>query len=306
MTPPARPDELAVATRDGVRLAVRRSGPSGGFPVVLLHGITMTRDYVLMGSTALEDAGFEAIAYDARGHGRSAAPRDPRAFGYDDLVADLAAVLDALEVERAVLVGRAMGAHTALRLALDDPDRVAAVVAITPSYDPAAHPNADDLRDADRLAEALRRDGADGYVAVARTVGDPPVAMTFPSVTRRRLAQHRDLGAVADALQATPRTRPFGSLDDLAAVTVPALVVAARDEADPRHPVALARAYADALPDGRLLCEEEGRAPLAWNGRRLGREVLELARSVQNSASTTRRTAAWTSPRSATRSPTTS
>ncbi|HKP92229.1 MAG TPA: alpha/beta hydrolase [Thermoleophilaceae bacterium] len=269
--------ESAVLSPAGVRLAVCQSGPADGRAVVLLHGITMTRDYVLMGSTELEQNGYRVIAYDARGHGRSTAPADPAAYGYDELLADLLAVLDTFDVDRAVLVGSSMGCHTAIRLALDHPERVAAITAITPAYDPVAHPNEDDVRDADRLAEAMRREGADGYIEGLKEMGDPAVAMTFLSLTRRRLAQHRDLGAVADALQANLRARPFNAFGELAAIGVPALVVASRDELDPRHPYDLARAYAAALPESDLVSEPEGRAPLAWNGRKLARRVLDLA-----------------------------
>ena len=53
---------------DGVRLAVEDAGE--GTPVVLLHGLTATRRYVVMGSRSLERTGHRVVAYDARGHGR--------------------------------------------------------------------------------------------------------------------------------------------------------------------------------------------------------------------------------------------
>jgi len=111
-----------VIERDGVGLAAVESG--SGRPVVLLHGLTATRHYVVMGSTALERSGHRVIAYDARGHGRSAPARDPGAYGYPELTLDLRAVLDALGVERAVLAGASMGAHSLLSFALAEPDRV--------------------------------------------------------------------------------------------------------------------------------------------------------------------------------------
>ena len=61
---------------------------------MLLHGLTATRRYVVMGSRTLERSGHRVIAYDARGHGRSA-PAPGRAYGYEHLAADLLAVLDA-------------------------------------------------------------------------------------------------------------------------------------------------------------------------------------------------------------------
>jgi 3-oxoadipate enol-lactonase len=57
-----------VRTSDGVQLSAETNG--SGAPVVLLHGLTATRRYVLMGSRALERSGRLVVSYDARGHGR--------------------------------------------------------------------------------------------------------------------------------------------------------------------------------------------------------------------------------------------
>jgi hypothetical protein len=94
------------------------------------------------------------------------------------------------------------------------------------------------------------------------------------------MARHRDLGVLADAIQHVVRSRPFESLDDLAAIGVPALVVGSRDAFDPRHPFALATAYAAALPGAELYCEAEGRAPIAWSRRRLGNRVFDYAQTL--------------------------
>src|SRR5688572_14881377 len=65
-----------------------------GRPVVLLHGLTATRRYVVMGSKLLEKGGFRVIGYDARGHGESSPAPDASAYEYRDLVSDLLAVID--------------------------------------------------------------------------------------------------------------------------------------------------------------------------------------------------------------------
>ena len=70
-----------------------------------------------------------------------------------------------------------------------------------------------------------------------------------------------------------PRSRPFGTLAELAGLEMPALVVASNDEADPGHPYEAAAAYAEALPRARLVVEREGESPLAWQGGRLSREI---------------------------------
>src|SRR5204862_1340829 len=77
------PPKLAAEAREHVvrsgevDLAVRETGPAGGPPVVLLHGLAINREYVLMRSSKLERSGYRVIAYDARGHGRSSAPAGP-------------------------------------------------------------------------------------------------------------------------------------------------------------------------------------------------------------------------------------
>jgi len=259
--------------RDGVALAVEEAGPADGPPLVLLHGLSATRRYVVMGSKALERGGFRVLSYDARGHGRSAAARTYR---YEDLAADLLAVMDASGVERAVLAGASMGAHTLLRVALDAPERVAGVVAITPAFDPGTPP---DLERWDELAHGLRRGGVEGFVDAYRVEQQVPAGWvdTVRTVLRQRMAQHGDLLAVSDALQQVPRSQPFASLEQLGAIDVPAVVVADRDEADPGHPLAVGEAYAAAIPGARLAVEEPGRSPLAWQGGQLSRVIAELA-----------------------------
>src|ERR1700761_3504913 len=88
-------------SRDDVALSVSDDGE--GPAVVLLHGLTATRRYVVMGSRSLERSGHRVIAYDARGHGRSSPAVDPLAYEYADLGADLEEVMDACEIQRAVL-----------------------------------------------------------------------------------------------------------------------------------------------------------------------------------------------------------
>jgi pimeloyl-ACP methyl ester carboxylesterase len=266
--------ELSVES-GGVTLAGEEAGE--GVPVVLLHGLTATRRYVVMGSRALERGGHRVIAYDARGHGASSPAPDPHAYDYDDLVEDLRAVLDDRGIERAVLAGASMGAHTAVRLAIDAPERVAGLVVITPAFHPDA-PDDADLERWDALSEGLRSGGVDGFVAA---YGDPHVPdrwrETIDKVLRQRLSAHEHPEAVADALRAVPRSRPFRSWSEVEAIDVPAVVVASRDEVDPGHPYAVGEAYAARIPGARLLSEDPGSSPLAWQGGQLSKVIAEVA-----------------------------
>lgn len=254
-----------------VSLAVDDMGE--GLPVIGLHGLTATRRYVLMGSRALERDGHRVVLYDARGHGVSS---PGPAYGYAELVGDLRAVMNGLRIDRAVLVGVSMGAHTLLRFALDDPGRVAALALVTPAYDPGELRG--DLASWDALAAGLRAGGVEGFVAAYDlTALDPRWRALTETVLRQRLVAHENLAAVADALEQVPRSRPFASFADLRQVVAPTLVVGTRDQADPGHPLAVAGAYAAAIPNARLVVEDEGASPLAWQGGRLSRLVAELA-----------------------------
>jgi pimeloyl-ACP methyl ester carboxylesterase len=261
-------------TRDAVELSGEEAGE--GIPIVLLHGLTATRRYVVMGSRALERSGHRVVAYDARGHGRSSPAAAPDAYGYEELAGDLLAVLDDRGMERAVLAGASMGAHTIVRLALDHGDRVAGMALITPSYTPEGEHS--DLERWDALSEGLRSGGVEGFVAA---YGDPGVPEawreTVVKVLHQRLSAHEHPEAVADALRAVPRSRPFGAWDELEELALPCVVVASRDEADPGHPYAVGERYARTIPGAELISEEAGASPLAWQGGQLSKVIAALA-----------------------------
>jgi pimeloyl-ACP methyl ester carboxylesterase len=258
--------------RDGLGLAGEEAGE--GPPIVLLHGLTATRRYVVMGSRLLERRGYRLISYDARGHGESGAPQDPSAYEYRDLAEDLRAVLDHLGVERAVLAGSSMGAATAVSFALDSPERVGALVQSTPAY--AGPPNAEAGADWERLADAVDRDGIDGFMEVFQPSVDDRWQDSVRRLTRQRLERHSDLGALARALRVVTRSTPFEGLTDLERIQAPTLVVGSRDEADPEHPLAVAEAYVERLPNAELAIEAPGKPPLAWRGAQLSRTIAEF------------------------------
>jgi pimeloyl-ACP methyl ester carboxylesterase len=271
MSPPATPDAFEM-NHAGVVLSGEVVGE--GLPVLLLHGLTATRRYVVHGSRALENGGCRVISYDARGHGASGPAPTPNEYGYPLLAADAAAVLDHTGTDRAVLVGNSMGAATAVAVALTHPDRVSALVLVTPAH--LGHPS-ENLARWDALAEGLRTDGPEGFLAA---YGRPAVperyVATVETVIRQRLSRHLHPAALADALQAVPRSAAFDGLDSLARIVAPTLVVASHDALDPDHPLAVAEEYGRRIPDVRVVLEEDGKTPLAWSGSRISRAILDF------------------------------
>jgi pimeloyl-ACP methyl ester carboxylesterase len=261
---------------EGVGLSGEEVGE--GPPIVLLHGLTATRRYVLHGSLTLARRGHRLVSYDARGHGESSPAPEDQGYGYPELTGDLAALLaERCPGERPVLCGHSMGCHTAVAYALDNADRVAALVLAGPVT--LGIPATDEvLAGWDRLADGLERGGVEGFMKAyeADLRVDPSWRETALRITRERMDRHRHPDAVARALREVPRSLPFDGLAELETLDVPSLVVASYDEADPGHPYAMAEAWADALPGARLVSEEPGKSPLAWQGGRFSRAIDEF------------------------------
>lgn len=256
---------------DGVRLAIEEIGD--GPPILLLHGLTATRRYVVHGSRALDRAGHRVIAFDARGHGESGPAPTSDAYDYERMVEDAVEVLTSLGAIPAAVVGQSMGAATAAGLAIRHPELVSSLVTITPAH--RGEPSAN-LGRWDRLADGLERGGPDGFLEALGPLSLPErYQSAVETVIRQRVGRHAEPAATADALRATPRTAAFAGVSELETIAAPTLVVGSRNEADPDHPLEIAETWAERIPDARLVVEDDGESPLAWRGGALSAEILE-------------------------------
>jgi pimeloyl-ACP methyl ester carboxylesterase len=246
-----------------------------GPPVVLLHGLSATRRNVVQGSRALVKRGYRLISYDARGHGAS---QPAPSYEYADLVADLEAVLDELELERIALVGSSMGAATAMAFTLEHRERVPALVQITPAYTGYARTGDVDGESWEKLATALDG-GIEEFIRVAQP-GNLPERWreVAREATRQRMERHGDLAAVAQALREIPSSIAWKGLDALSELDVPVLVIGSQD--DSLHPLGVAEEYCRKLPDCELVVEDKGESPLAWQGARLSNAIADFFERV--------------------------
>jgi pimeloyl-ACP methyl ester carboxylesterase len=116
---------------NGVKIRYVTAGT--GEPVVLIHGWMADssmwgRDQ--SGNTKLNTSGakgFQLIALDCRGHGKSDKPHDPKQYG-PEMAADVVRLLDHLKIEKAHLVGYSSGAFIAGKVAATHPERILSVV----------------------------------------------------------------------------------------------------------------------------------------------------------------------------------
>ncbi|MCU1261539.1 MAG: alpha/beta hydrolase fold protein [Bryobacterales bacterium] len=125
-------DDQGYVEHEGARIWYAVYG--AGSPVILLHGGLGHSGNWGYQVPALVRSGYRAVLIDSRGHGRST--RDAQPFSYELMASDVLAVMDALHLEKAGLVGWSDGACTALILAAKAPSRIAGVFFFACNMDP--------------------------------------------------------------------------------------------------------------------------------------------------------------------------
>ncbi|TIT69516.1 MAG: alpha/beta hydrolase, partial [Mesorhizobium sp.] len=128
---PAAADEGHVE-REGARIWYATFGT--GFPVILLHGgLGHSGNWGFQVPTLVEH-GYQVVTIDSRGHGRST--RDERPYKYELMASDVLAVMDRLQLNKAIAVGWSDGACVALILGMKAADRIAGVFFFGCNMDP--------------------------------------------------------------------------------------------------------------------------------------------------------------------------
>src|SRR5258708_17650105 len=129
---------MARIEANGLTFEVLEEG--AGTPVVPLHGFPDTSALWRHQVAALTGAGFRTIAPDMRGRGRSDRPPEVADYALTKIVGDVTGIMDALEIQRAHVVGHDWGAVVAWGVAMFAPHRVDHLVAISVGAPGAASP----------------------------------------------------------------------------------------------------------------------------------------------------------------------
>ncbi|HLL36014.1 MAG TPA: 3-oxoadipate enol-lactonase [Streptomyces sp.] len=205
----------------------------------LLLGPSLGTSYALWDKVAPElSATRRVIRWDLPGHGGSAADLIGAGATVGDLADLVLALADALGVERFAYAGVSLGGAVGLHLAVHHPERLSSLAVICSS----AHFNG--ARPWQERAALVRREGLAGPAETADARWFTP-GFTVPELVRdHREADPEAYAACCDALAA------FDLRDRLAAIRVPTLLIAGRD--DPATPPSHLREIADAVPDATL------------------------------------------------------
>ena len=245
---------MPFAKRDGVRLFWRQEGHPDRPALLLLN--SLGSDHAMWDGVASRlTERYCVLRMDTRGHGASDAP--PGGYTIATLAADALAVLDAAGVKSAHVCGLSLGGFTALRMAVDTPDRVKKIVICNSSA--AVAPEGWQQR-----AAAIRSGGMASMVEAIMTRWFSPAVLAANPVyldTLRATFLGLDAEGYASCCDAIAKHSMLG---ELAHITAPMLVVnGSLDTATPpgEHGERLAAGVAGAkmasLPTGHISAVEE-------------------------------------------------
>jgi pimeloyl-ACP methyl ester carboxylesterase len=218
-----------VGAADGTRLYYEAVG--SGTPVVFVH--EYAGDYRTW-EPQLRYFGrsYRCVTYSQRGYPPSDIPGDPTRYGQDIARADVIALMDALGMAKAHVVGHSMGAYTALHVGIRDPQRCLSITAAGCGWGSLPDPAQRDAMKA-IAAETGRMFAEQGIAAAAASYADAPMRQTHKhkdprgwAEFARMLAEHSAEGQAHTMLN-LQRTRPtlWEMEGELKALNVPLLVI---------------------------------------------------------------------------------
>lgn len=148
-----------------MRFSARAAGPSKGRPVLLLHGFPQSSLSWLPVMRSLAGAGYRAVAPDQRGYSSGARPGDVEAYRVSQLVSDVLAIADTMQMRRFDLVGHDWGGMIAWVAAARHPGRIRSLSVVSTPH-PGALAAALSAGDPDQTARSA-------YVHVFRQSAEP-------------------------------------------------------------------------------------------------------------------------------------
>lgn len=222
--------------------------------LVLLHGLGADHTQPLDLITDLDVDDFAVLAPDIRAHGKTSVVGERADFRFDSLVHDVWALMRHLgQVNKpAHLVGISMGAAIALRAALSRDVRVRSLTLVRPAFsDVPLPPNLGVMAHIGELLGASEN-LAEARAQFAASQAYRDIAAVSPLAGQSLLGQFDAPLAVERSirLRSVPRNKAYTGVAELAAITVPTLVIGTDN--DPVHPYHLAQRWSRAIPGGRF------------------------------------------------------
>lgn len=212
---------------DGIKLYYEETG--SGQPIVFVHEFAGDcRSYE--GQVRHFSRSYRCIAYNARGYPPSDVPEDVERYSQDRARDDIRAVLDALRIEKAHVVGLSMGGFATLHFGIAYPERARSLVVAGCGYGASPDKRAQFAAESDAAAQRFE---SLGMAKAAETYAQAPSRVQLQNKDPRgfrefvdQLAQHSATGS-ALTLRGVQKRRPslFDLVDRIATITAPTLIM---------------------------------------------------------------------------------
>lgn len=271
-------EEHVVEGAEGVKIFAREGGNPAGPPILFIHGFLFSSDvFVRQFSGPLAET-YRLVAMDVRGHGHSDKPDDEDAYSDPRLIAgDVAGVVDALRLERPVVVGWSMGSRVALNYGFFHGfDRIAGLNLISASVMWAPTPAETPPVLVDLLSDDQdKREAATAKFVSMCSIGgpvDPELAASFVETAV----------TVPPAARRGVRRWPFPYADTLPELDTPLLVT--HGGADPLLDEGISRELASLTRNGRLSVIGGGHLPFLQDNTRFDGDLAAFVASISERA----------------------
>jgi 3-oxoadipate enol-lactonase len=253
---------VGVRVRDA-EIAVEHAGE--GMALVWGHGLTQSRrleDRRPLVDLSLLDA--RVVRYDARGHGESESTPELAGYGWEELARDQLELATALGIDRYVAAGASMGAATALHAAVIAPERIDALVLVTPPT--GWETRAEQTGAYEQGAALIETVGVERVIAAGSLVAPPDPFVDDPDFHVRRAEGLRswDPRRLAHAMRGATHAQ-LPTRQDIASIGCPVMVLAWTG--DPGHPVSTADELARLLPHATVHVDSTSEAVDLWTSR---------------------------------------
>nr|ADH59408.1 esterase/lipase [uncultured bacterium] len=230
---------------DGLQLAVETFG--SGPPLIMAHGLTGNRNMSRQQLAPLADS-YRVIVFDQRGHNESTPVTDPALYDPLRMAADIGNILDAFNVERAIIGGESMGAATALTFALNWPQRVETLLLTAPAFGDKPNPESEGIRE---MGAAIATVGIEAFLDAAEVKWREELEWPQVVIDHVRAMQScHDAASLAVACQTVIDWQLFTNLSVVSQLEMPVRIVAW--ENDDLHPLILAQRMAALIPDVKM------------------------------------------------------
>jgi non-heme chloroperoxidase len=257
---------------NGLRLPYVKQGEESGVPVVLLHAYADSWRSFERLLPHLPPSSIHAFAVTQRGHGDADHPAS--GYGVEEFTADLAAFMDAVALDAAVLVASSSASFTAQRFGVDHPQRTLGIVLSGAPWSLRDKPAASTFFD----AVSAMRDPVDPvfvreFVAGTASGPIPPPFLEAMIAESCKLQAHVWKATLKGLLHAVPAA-------ESATITAPTIILwGDRDEIVPRSDQ---EALAEAIPRSRLVTYAGTGHMVHWEQpERVAADVVALAQRVR-------------------------